>query len=166
VTDQKRPLDAALDLVVYAPLGFALEARRLLPTFVERGRNQVTMAKVVGKFAVDQGQAEAGKGVARVAERAEAVLAEFGLREDRTAPPDATAGAAPAAAEPAAAPTAQSGAGAATLAITDYDSLAASQGIPRLAGLSADELAEVARYESAHRGRRTILGKITQLQGG
>lgn len=50
------------------------------------------------------------------------------------------------------------------LAITDYDSLAASQVVSRLAGLSGDELESVRVYEAAHRGRKTILNKIAQLQ--
>ena len=48
---------------------------------------------------------------------------------------------------------------AALLAIPDYDSLAASQVVPRLAGLTADELEAVRAYEAAHRARRTILGE-------
>ena len=50
------------------------------------------------------------------------------------------------------------------LAIPGYDSLAASQVVPRLAGLSPDELAAVGAYESAHRARRTILTRVRQLQ--
>jgi hypothetical protein len=50
------------------------------------------------------------------------------------------------------------------LAIPDYDSLAASQVVPRLAGLTGDELESVRAYESAHRGRTTILTRIAQLQ--
>ncbi len=53
---------------------------------------------------------------------------------------------------------------AAGLAIPGYDSLAASQVVPRLAGLSPEELAAVSAYESAHRARRTILTRIRQLQ--
>ncbi len=52
------------------------------------------------------------------------------------------------------------------LAIPDYDSLAASQVVSRLAGLREPELAAVQRYELATRGRKTILGKIAQLQAG
>jgi hypothetical protein len=37
--------------------------------------------------------------------------------------------------------------------------------VPRLAGLRPDELARVRAYENSHRRRRTILGRITQLQG-
>jgi len=55
---------------------------------------------------------------------------------------------------------------AAGLAIPDYDSLAASQVVPRLAGLTAAELEAVRRYEAAHRGRRTILARVGQLQAG
>jgi hypothetical protein len=50
------------------------------------------------------------------------------------------------------------------LAIPDYDNLSASQVVPRLGGLSTDELDEVLRYESAKRGRKTILNKIAQLR--
>ena len=52
------------------------------------------------------------------------------------------------------------------LAIPSYDSLAASQVVPRLDGLSAIELEAVRRYEEAHRARRTVLGKIALLQQG
>jgi len=50
-----------------------------------------------------------------------------------------------------------------TLAIPGYDALSASQVVERLAGLSGDELAAVRDYETGHRRRRTILGKIEQL---
>jgi hypothetical protein len=51
------------------------------------------------------------------------------------------------------------------LAIPGYDSLAASQVVRRLDGLTGAELASVRAYEEATRGRRTILGRIAQLQG-
>lgn len=50
------------------------------------------------------------------------------------------------------------------LAIPDYDSLAASQVVPRLAALTTDELADVGTYERAHRARQTILNRVRQLQ--
>lgn len=194
MSDDKKPLDQAVELVVFAPIGFALEARRLLPSFVERGRAQVNMAKVVGQFAVTTGQAEAAKRMARVQEQAEALLGEFGLAGGATTPPSgassAPSSAAPAAgsAAPAAAPSSaaatspvspvspapaagapSSGSSRAPVAagalpISDYDSLAASQVIPRLAGLSEAELDAVEAYERANRGRKTILGKVAQLR--
>jgi hypothetical protein len=51
------------------------------------------------------------------------------------------------------------------LAIPSYDSLSASQVVQRLAGLSYDEVAAVQAYESATRGRRTILNRAEQLLG-
>jgi hypothetical protein len=50
------------------------------------------------------------------------------------------------------------------LAIPGYDSLSASQVVPRLSGLEAGELDAVRTYEAAGRGRKTILNKIAQLQ--
>jgi hypothetical protein len=51
------------------------------------------------------------------------------------------------------------------LPIPGYDALSASQVVERLTGLGRDELDAVHAYESAHRGRRTILGKIEQHSG-
>ena len=50
-----------------------------------------------------------------------------------------------------------------TLAIPDYDELSASQVVERLEGLDRPSLDAIRHYESAHRGRNTILGKIAQL---
>lgn len=52
----------------------------------------------------------------------------------------------------------------ARLALPDYDSLSASQVIPRLQGLDPSELEDVRLYEAAGRSRRTILSKIDQIQ--
>lgn len=53
-----------------------------------------------------------------------------------------------------------------SLAIPGYDALSASQVVARLAGLSPRELSAVGRYEAANRGRRTILTRVSQLEGG
>jgi hypothetical protein len=49
------------------------------------------------------------------------------------------------------------------LPIPDYDELSASQVVERLDGLDRESLDAIRRYETAHRGRNTILGKIAQL---
>lgn len=165
VSDHKRPVEQAVEYALYAPLGFALEAKRLLPTFVARGRQQVQMAKMVGQFAVTQGEKEAKVRLTKAQDQAEAILAELGLR-GASAPSGAPA--APEVVSPveeATPPPTRSSAAAADLSIADYDSLAASQVIPRLEGLEPGELEAVRRYETDHRGRKTILGKIAQLQG-
>ena len=50
------------------------------------------------------------------------------------------------------------------LAIPDYDELSASQVVDRLDGLAPGALAGIRAYETAHRGRATILGKLDQLE--
>lgn len=57
--DDRTVVDQALDLLVYAPLGFALEAKDMIPKLAERGRGQVALARVAGKFAAQRGQSEA-----------------------------------------------------------------------------------------------------------
>jgi hypothetical protein len=162
VTEKKTPIDQALDLFVYAPLGLALTAREELPKLVERGRTQVqaqtTMARMVGQFAVSQGQREAEKLVRRFTDPPPPASPAF-------SPQARVSSAGPAKKTPAVSPNGNgSGPSADHLAIPGYDSLAASQVVPRLAGLSPEELEAVRAYESATRKRRTILSRIQQLQ--
>jgi len=49
------------------------------------------------------------------------------------------------------------------LGVPDYDSLAASQVVPRLAMLSAEDLQAIVDYEQAHRRRQTILNRALEL---
>ena len=49
------------------------------------------------------------------------------------------------------------------LAVPQYDSLAASQVIPRLEMLSTSDLQLILRYEESHRNRQTIIHKVRQL---
>ncbi|MFP5377816.1 MAG: hypothetical protein ACLGIO_13695 [Acidimicrobiia bacterium] len=180
---ERSPLDRAVDLLVYAPLGLAVAARDELPQLIARGRKeaegQVGMARVVGRFAVDRGQKEAVKLLRQAARR----LAGLGLVPDpgRGGPPGSPPGASPAEpAPPAGSGPAPEAAGdrasapargasrpdAASLAIPGYDSLSAPHVVQRLDGLSGDELEAVRAYEAAHRARKTILGRIAQLQSG
>jgi len=183
----KSPVDLWLDLVLFAPAGFLVDARELVPKLAERGREQLDVqlrvARMIGKFAVRKGQSEVGKMVGRLVGRPEPAP-----RQPASAPPRA----------PATSPLEDAalvdtylademdeivipvriegdphenghhdaGIDAADLAIPQYDALAASQVVPRLDGLTPAELDAVRRYEAAHRGRKTILGKIAQLQEG
>ena len=147
----KSPVGAMLDVFVFAPIGFVLDARELVPKLAERGRNQVALLKVVGQFAVNKGRADADRILKPKAPAS-------------TVPPSAPA----APRTPPAARTRTPGAttnAAQALPINNYDTLSASQIVPRLAGLNAEELARVRAYENSHRRRRTILGRIAQLQG-
>jgi len=97
------------------------------------------------------------------------------LSARRAAPRVATTERAPVGDEPARAPaelaraagrvsgTSRQDADEAALPIDDYDHLAASQILDRLAGLTSSELELVAAYERAHRHRQTVLGRVAQL---
>jgi hypothetical protein len=51
------------------------------------------------------------------------------------------------------------------LPIDEYESLAASHVVAKLSNLTPAELRRVRRFEVAHRGRRTVIGRIDQLLG-
>ncbi len=180
-------VEHALETFVYAPIGLIFEGGSLLPQLVEKGRNQVTMARMIGKFAVDQGRVEATKAASKLQGQAAGVLDFIGgtvtppaaVRHERTRPPAAgrangtgsTAPKAPGAARQAARSVAGVAEAAPSpappvgdLAIPDYDGLSASHVVNRLAGLSSSELEAVRAYEAANRGRKTILSKAAQLQ--
>jgi hypothetical protein len=175
MTDRKSPIEQAIDLFFYAPLGLLLNAEEVVPQLIDKGRQQVTMARMFGQFAVQQGQTEAGKAVSRLQNnitgprRTPATPAT--ADGAATTATSAVATAAPATqtsapvAPPAPAEASVPAPTATALAIPDYDSLSASQVVPRLEGLATAELDEVRAYEAAHRGRKTILNKIAQLQG-
>jgi len=167
----EQALDDALNLLVFAPLGLAAIAREQLPSLVNKGREQwsgqATMAKVVGEFAVGQGRREASKLLERATELFDRCA------PGRRSPPASGSTPAPSA-PPDRAPPVQASrapsAGPATepslaaLAIPGYDALSAPQVVSRLDGLSGEELEAVRAYEEATRGRKTILGRVAQLQ--
>jgi hypothetical protein len=180
VNDRKKtPADDVLDLFVYAPIGLALTARELLPTLVEKGRDrvetQVNNARVMGQYAVQMGRQEAARRAEAAAKQATDVLSDvLGSGRSSQRPPTAMASTPPASPSatngsvPTPVPDVTVASGPvpepASLAIPDYDSLAASQVVQRLSALDAQELEAVAAYETAERGRKTILSKVAQLQ--
>jgi hypothetical protein len=206
VSQQQNPIERAVEVLVYAPIGVAMFAKDTVPTFmkmfVSRGqtelqkqekslRDRANQYRAVGKFAVKYGGPEVKRQAGSKLDTARRACEETfsGLIVSRgggesTEAPAAAAAPAPAAPEPekveVRAPVATTngnghangnGAAAAAasappepeLAIPEYDQLSASQVVERLDGLSAGELDAVREYELAHRGRNTILGKITQL---
>jgi hypothetical protein len=162
MAEDKSPVDHLLDLFVYAPLGMLFESRDLYPKLVKEGRAQlgtrVQVARMVGQFAVKKGQQEASKVVNR--------------RREAPRPAEPRSEPAPTAARDVRDVVRTlredvddiDGITEVDLAIPSYGSLAASQVVSRLDGLSAVELEAVRRYEVAHRGRKTVLGKIAHLQ--
>ncbi len=141
---------ALLDRMVYGPIGLAFEARRLLPELADRGRRQVELSRRIGKTTVDAFLRRAGAGL-------EEAMNGFARSTGSPARPVRPPAVRPPPAE-GARPTPD------RLAIPEYDGLAASQVVPRLGGLSADERAAVRDYELATRGRRTILTALARLE--
>lgn len=211
--DEKPPLDRALDLFVYAPVGAALYVRDMLPSmmgiFVSRGKREVKShlpgyeapapptppvpmpdvadirRKMGDSIGLARGVAGGGIGLARdmtgtalqglmafrnLAAQAAAEDQATTWKPDPSASPSAAftaPGSAPVADRAAAAPTpptdTKPAPEVADLPIPDYDELSASQVIERLEGLDPSSLEAIRAYEASHRGRNTILGKISQL---
>jgi hypothetical protein len=95
--DDKTPLeqaiDQAMDAFVYAPIGLLLDGPELFPKLAEKGRNQVQVARMMGQMAVQMGQSEAEKRMARTQGPLRDALTAMGIVPP-AAPPASTAPAA------------------------------------------------------------------------
>jgi len=181
------PVDQLLDILVYAPLGFVVDARRVVPELAEKGRAQAGMARMIGEFAVSWGNTKLHGALAGAQDQAVDVLRRVGvaspepepspgapvdddavLHDDIASAPETPSEPPPAGDAPAwlEGRSEVDEAEASSLAIPDYDNLSASQVVPRLDGLTSDELEAVRRYERRHRHRKTILNRVAQLQAG
>jgi hypothetical protein len=203
MTEERSPIDAALDVFVFVPFGLAATAAEEFPKLAAKGRarllGRLTVARTVGEFAVAQGRREFGRRLGQVGRPVTSPNGGSDVGSAASAEPDAGPGVAgggavagdggegggsvadhwpqdpedPVAADISSTAGAPSGSppseppppDPAGLAIPGYDSLSASQVVQRLDGLSRDELAAVGEYESAHRARRTVLTRVSQLQG-
>jgi hypothetical protein len=159
MAESRTPLEQALDLMLFAPIGLALTVVEDFPQLAEKGRarveQRVATARVVGQFAVAEGRRRLQ---GSLGSQPQATVRTAGA--DRQARRDAAEAAAPSYSAPAPVDAPAS----AELAIPGYDSLSASQVVQRLPSLSPAELAAVGAYEASTRGRRTILARIAQLQ--
>jgi hypothetical protein len=183
-----RPLnERLLDLLVFAPAGFAVSVVEELPKLASVGRAhlevRVSSARAVGQFAIQAGRDEFRR-------------RSGGLFPTRPsghrpagAPTPSGSGPEPVRSTPAASPvrsvgddggggggvtggtespsppTASNGhvPPVATLSIPGFDTLSASQVVQRLDGLNRSELVAVRAYEASSRGRRTIISRVDQL---
>jgi hypothetical protein len=184
MSEPKDKIEHTLEVLVYAPIGVGLYLKEMGPTFIARGRAEVdrcqaqvqrrtTTARSIGQVAVGFGvpkvRERVGREVDTARQRAQSFLGVIGsvtLSDPepviQAVPPMPE----PSGIEPTPAPPATNGTSAeaaGTLPIPGYDALSASQVVERLNGLSPEELESVRAYESAHRNRRTILGKIDQI---
>jgi hypothetical protein len=161
VSEERKTAHLLADLFVYAPIGAAASVVELVPKLARRGRKRVAIARVIGQVVVVKGQEKVGQ---LLDQFLETPAAESAATATATAPlavpsPDIEESIVVRRIHPN-----YDSNEAALLAIPDYDSLSASQVVPRLAGLEPEELEAVRQYEAAHRARRTILSRVAQLQ--
>jgi hypothetical protein len=161
-----------LGALVYAPAGLALTVVDQLPGLASQGRDrlsgQVSSARAVGEFAVRTGRQELRR-------RSRDLLNPPATTDPAsevgpTSMPDRTSvdstEVPPAGMVPETAPPTVAGEhlpSMSSLAIPGFDTLSASQVVPRLDGLSREELRAVRTYEVGSRGRRTVLNRVDQL---
>ena len=194
---QGRPSDPALtgspslrgllDVLVYAPIGFALSAGTLVPELAAKGRaraaEQVRLARMIGQFAVPvvkrKGEELVRDGVAKAVRSARPTPAKlpstskpaftskpvFTSKPAFTSKPVFTS-------EPPARPKPSPRLDAAhsraaplvtALPIDRYDELPAASIMALLEGLRPGQLRAIDAHERANRGRRTVLTRIAQL---
>jgi hypothetical protein len=164
--EPRSPLARLVELALVVPVevsGRIVEAVPAVvdkvPTAAERVKQEVVLARFLGKMVVDQGVRE--------------VRSRLSPHDDESAPATATSVPGPTVdvdrPEAEAPATAAAGGVAAeapdveTLALADYDHLSPAQIVGKLGGLDADERRAIERYERAGRHRRTVLGKLAQL---
>ena len=147
--NEDRPVDQVLDLLVYAPIGFALEAKELLPQLADRGRGQVALMRLAGRMAsqrVPDGDATdtMRHGVSVVLDGLSTLL---GTDESASATTAAQA----------------TSSTLTTTPIPGYDEMTAREIVAVLAGRPSDELTMVLAYEQSNRGRSTVINRVEQL---
>jgi hypothetical protein len=182
-------MQRALDVLVYAPAGFVLQATEDFPSMAAKGRDRLEVhvenARIVGMFVVTKTRRDLERRIPRPpnfagARGSSAPADALASDEDESpavgddagdewgptgpsTPPSASAPSSPTPLRPL--PSERAGTAAADAAIEGYDTLSASQVVRRLDGLGAEELTAVYRHEAATRGRRTILHRAQQLLG-
>ena len=168
------PVERLIDLALFGPLTLGARVVDLVPCAVDRTRRELTLARVVGKLAVDQGTREIRRRLRTADDGAEdvagAAATPTGPRSHVTA--DTVPGSRLDSAGTPGDDDVDTGAGAvpaevpavADLALPDYDHLPAAHVVGKLSGLAQDERDVIERYERAHRHRRTVLGKLDQLR--
>ena len=149
------PAERAIAAAFYAPIGLGAQLVDNFPETVNKARQQIVLARFIGKMAVDQGASELRRRLAPPA---------AGPASERQHVPEPDDGPGDAYDEAAEEHTPEPVPGPAELALPDYDQLPASHIVSKLSGLTPNELDAVEAYEMAHRHRRTVLSKILQLK--
>jgi hypothetical protein len=168
-SDDPPPLQRALDIFVFAPVGVALTVADDLPGLVAKGRQRfetdVRNARVIGQFVVTHGQREVMTRVGKLFHGADTTESDAAAAGDAPGAPGSDHVVAAPVAAPKPAPDPADGV-IVDGALAGYDTLSASQVVRRLESLGPDQLRAVQRHEASHRNRRTILNRAHQLLEG
>jgi len=144
---------AAVETMAFAMIGAVAELQRCLPRLVASQRSkwdqQVNLARFIGQMAVGQARQQ-------IRQRVTPSPAPRTPETSSTSPVVEADTGSTAADEATAYGTVSA------LPIEHYDELTAIQVMDRLAALDLVELEAVYAYESTHRRRRTVLGRIDQ----
>lgn len=84
VPAERSVVSQVADCFIYAPLGLAFDARDLFPDLVSKGRNQVTIMKMLGRFAMQQGSNKGRNTLVDIGTQAVSMLPGVSI----AAPPD------------------------------------------------------------------------------
>jgi hypothetical protein len=174
MTDERSPLDIAADVLVYAPLGLALQLSKDVPSLAKAGREKfqapLQAARIMGKYAVEQQMNTRPENlVDQLRKMATSYFGHVPANESPSPAPTATPPprtASTKTSKPAASTKKTSAPSPDSLAIPGYQTLPASQVVAHLAGLRRSDLEAIANYERATRHRKTILARIEQLLAG
>jgi hypothetical protein len=152
------PVERAIVLALTLPFELGARVLASAPPSIEKARQQIVLARFVGKLAVDRGAREVrqrleggpealeAESLAKVPEPTSEALAT----EDDVDTSSCDEGAASVDQE--------------SLALPDYDHLPAAHVVAKLPGLSQAERDTIENYEMNGRHRRTILGKLALLR--
>jgi hypothetical protein len=134
----------------YAPIGLGAQLVGDLPATISKAKQQIALARFIGKMAVDQG-------VKQLREQ----LSPAPLPPERSPePPQVEEVVLVATAEGAELAQVEVD----VLALPDYDQLPAAHIVGKLEGLTQLERDSIELFETAGRHRRTVLGKLDQLR--
>ena len=129
------PIDDLADFAIFAPLGLALEYRKLAPDLAAAGRKQVAFARTLGRAALK-------------------TMATSAARKSQGPQPAATQPSSTSAPKPAPAKSA---------AVDGYDTMTAKEIIAVAATATPAQIGWMTKQEQAGKQRKTVLAKLRQL---
>jgi len=152
---------AAVDVLVFAPLGLGAKLVEDAPDAVDRARRELSNERFIGRLAVDQGI----KQIRSRFEPSESSPTQSANNGDDFEPL-VRAGEIRGSNDLMTRESVRSDLVAGDLALPDYDTLPAIDIVGKLATLDDVSRDAIERYELANRQRRTVLGKLAQLAEG